>query len=251
MAYSVFSGYYDALTENVGYQVRAEYFDALIQKYMSNAHLLVDLACGTGSLSLCLAGKGYEVIGVDRSPEMLAQAFQKAAAEEKDILFLCQDMRSLDLYGTNDVTICALDSLNHILSLEELETIFQRVNLFTNKDGLFIFDVNTIYKHREILANNTFVYDYDDLYCVWQNSYEEKKHQVEISLDFFERDKDVYYRTSETFSERAYEVEELKSLAERTGFEVLAIYGEDTFLPPKEDTQRIVFVLHNLNTPHA
>lgn len=248
MSYDIFASYYDILTENIDYNKRAKYFDRLIEKFGGNKDgILLDLACGTGSLTTEFVKMGYDVVGVDGSEEMLSIAIEKKYENNIDVLFLCQDMRNLDLFGTIDISICALDSINHITNLDDLEKIFERVSLFSNKHALFIFDVNTIYKHREILSDRTFVYDCDDIYCVWQNSHCNDNNEIEINLDFFERDNDCYYRSEESFFERAYSIDELSNLLDKTGFEVLAIYADDTESEPNEDTQRLVFVARLVN----
>ena len=163
--YNNFALYYDSLTSNISYKKRAEYFNQLIIKHMGNANLLLDLACGTGELSTEFNRLGYDVTGVDISEEMLSIALDKQYDNKTDILYLCQDMTKLDLYGTMDVAVCALDSLNHITENEKIQTIFDRLSLFITNDGLLIFDVNTLYKHEKILGNNTFVYDMENVYC--------------------------------------------------------------------------------------
>ena len=202
-AYRAFAAYYDRLTREIDYPGRAAYFDRLIRQHLpvDSGTILLDLACGTGSLSVEFSKLGYDVIGVDASPDMLAEAQQKPAT--RPVLYLCQTFQQLDLYGTVDVAVCALDSLNHITRLGELEQAVGRVSLFTAPGGLLLFDVNTPYKHREVLGNNTFVYDLDDLYCVWQNT-TDRQLRTRISLDFFVRRQGAYYRESERFYERGY-----------------------------------------------
>lgn len=242
--YGGFAWYYDRLTGNVDYPARAAYFDRLIRQWVKRPpELLLDLACGTGSLSLELDRLGYDVIGADGSNEMLSVAIEKKYDAQADIMFLCQDMDKLDLYGTIDATVCALDSLNHITDPGTVQKVFDRVSLFTAPGGVFIFDVNTLYKHREVLANNTFVYDYDDLFCVWQNSCEDGV-TVDISLDIFARDEgeERYERYSEAFTERAYSHEEILGFLRSSGLELLAVYGDDSMEPPGETTQRAIYV---------
>ncbi len=244
MSYAAFADYYDALTQNVEYPERADYFCRLFDHLQHSPGLTLDLACGTGSLTLELACRGMDVYGVDASPEMLSAAQQKAAEKGENILFLCQDMRSLDLYGTVNTVLCTLDSINHLTEISDLQSAFDRVSLFLEPDGYFIFDVNTVYKHRCILKNEAFVYDTDAVYCVWQNRYDpaDGKHLVEISLDFFERQGQVYQRSSERFVERAYPTEVLQECLERAGLIWVACYGDLTLLPPEEDCQRVVVV---------
>lgn len=242
--YERFARWYDRLTGNVDYAARADYFEELISRHRTGGgKLLLDLACGTGTLSLLLAQRGWDVIGVDGSGDMLAQAQAKAAMCEARPLFLCQEMEDLDLYGTVDVCLCTLDSLNHVLTTDGLRRIFARLRLFVETDGLFIFDVNTPYKHRQVLGNSAFLYDEGDVFCAWQNELAEE-NIVDIRLDFFEKEGDNRYRRrTETFSERAYTEEELCRAAE--GFTLEAVYGADTFLPPGEKEERLVYVMRN------
>jgi len=242
--YARFAQYYDVLTQNVGYAKRAEYFDSIIKQNLQDAGLLLDLACGTGSLSMEMAARGYDVIGVDASQEMLSVALQKAVQSEKDILFLCQPMQRLDLYGTVDACVCALDSLNHLPDEAALEQVLARLKLFVRPGGIFLFDVNTAYKHSHVLGNHIFVYDLPQVYCVWQNSYHREHHRVDIALDFFVPGANgaEYRRFSERFSERVFSHDVILRQLERAGFTCAACYGDDTLLEPGPETQRLVYV---------
>ena len=226
--YGDFARFYDRFTTNVNYPARAHYFDALIQKYNPEAKLLLDLACGTGSLSFELEGYGYDIVAVDNSYEMLSIAAEKRGELESGVLFLCQEMSELDLFGTIDATVCALDSINHITDEGEVLEVFKRVSLFSNKDAVFIFDVNTVYKHKEVLGDNCFVYE----------------NGGDISLDFFEKvqGEGLYARYSTDFSERAYEIDTLKRMLSEAGFEVKAVFDDDSFLPLRRDSQRAIIV---------
>jgi SAM-dependent methyltransferase len=238
MSYSTFAQYYDCLTQNVDYARRAEYFCTLLDKLDHPAGITLDLACGTGSLTIELAKRGLDVYGIDGSPSMLSVAQQKAADAGLKILFLCQQMQSIDLYGTVDTVICALDSINHLTGESDVQKTFDRVSLFLNPGGYFIFDINTIYKHKYVLANNTFVYDTEDVYCVWQNRYEEKTNRVAISLDFFGRHGKEYLRSSEHFYERAYPTEWIVSALKKAGLEVVGLYDDLSFQKPNDKTER-------------
>lgn len=242
-SYGIFASVYDLLTENVEYEKRAKYIDNIIKKFGGKENgILLDLACGTGTLSEIFSGLGYDVIGIDNSPDMLSIAMNKKYQSEKNIQYVCQDMREIDLYGNVDITICALDSLNHLKNFADVKKVFERVYKFTEIAGLFIFDMNTIYKHQKILADNTFVYDTDDVYCVWQNSCE--GDTVSIYLDFFmPQDDGSYERYSEDFTETAYPIEQVKQALLETGFEILGIYGDDSFDDVTDTTQRAVFAV--------
>lgn len=244
--YNSFADFYDSLTENISYKNRAEYFKKLIEKFYGEAELVLDLACGTGKLSFELEKLGYDVTAIDISQEMLMTAREKAVAQGSHILYLCQDMRKIDLYGTMDAVICALDSINHITNGEDVRKTFLRLTNFVSDNGLFIFDVNTLYKHQKILGNNVFIYETDDVYCVWQNNLsEEDDSVVDICLDFFENDTedpDCYYRSQEIFSEKAYSVKQLETWLNEAEFDIKAIYDEDSENPPSDISQRIIIV---------
>ena len=203
--------------------------------------ITLDLACGTGSLTRELKKSGVDVYGIDASAEMLSEAMMKTSEAGLDILYLRQKMQNIDLYGTIDTCVCTLDSINHLTNPEDVEITFDRVALFMDKDGLFIFDVNTIYKHREILANNTFVYEEEKVFWVWQNTLEDDDI-VKIELDFFEEENGVYYRSSESFCERAYSDKFIRQALEKAGFEVKAVYGDLTFDKPCDTEQRVIYV---------
>lgn len=242
--YSVFARYYDQLTANIDYKKRAGYFHSIIEKFRSTeGNILLDLACGTGSISEQMAVLGYDVIGVDNSDEMLGIALDKKFDSGLNIQYLCQDMRKLDMFGTIDFTVCALDSINHLPDISDVKAVFEKVAFFSEVGGLFIFDVNTLYKHRNILANNTFTYETDDVYCVWENTLVPDTDEVKMRLEFFEAEENgLYYRSSDSFSEKAYSEAELEALLAESGFELLAKYGDDTLLSPAPDCQRIVYV---------
>lgn len=240
--YCSFAEYYDSLTSNVDYRKTAEYVSDILNENGINKGILLDLACGTGTMSLIMAQKGYDVIGVDNSPEMLGEAREKALEAGEDILFLCQDMCSIDLYGTVDCTVCLLDSLNHLESKEELLEAFKRVSLFTVPGGLFVFDVNTEYKHKYVLGDNTFVYDNDDVYCVWQNEYDDESKTVEIFLDFFQEENGLYRRSSEYFAERAFSDSDIKNLLSEAGFTDIKAYGELRKTAPSDTEERVFYV---------
>ena len=241
--YSFFSSVYDTLTENVNYAARADYIADLLADNGIKGGILLDLACGTGTLSVEMSKKGFEVIGVDSSADMLSVAMNNAYEAERNILFLCQPMQQLDLYGTINAAICTLDSINHLTDEADVQATFDKVSLFTEPGGIFIFDVNTVFKHREILADNTFVYDMDDVYCVWQNSLDSVTDTVQIDLDIFEQvDDGVYERMQESFCERAYPLPLLKEMLKKSGFETVAVYDELTREEPKENSERLFIV---------
>lgn len=246
MSYDDFSRFYDLLTDNVEYEKRADYFCRLLSLCGIKEGILLDLGCGTGNMSFAMADRGFDVIGVDSSVGMLNAAQQKMFESGKRILLLNQNMQEIDLYGTIDCAVCVLDGINHLANENEVKQTFAKVSLFMNKGGAFAFDVNTIYKHKNVLADNVFVYEPENVYCVWQNDYNEKDNSVDISLDFFEEEDGVYYRSSENFTEKAYELSDIKNWLEESGFKVVGIYDDMTTYDVKPDSQRAVFLARKM-----
>lgn len=241
--YAEFSQFYDNLTVNVDYKKRADYLLALLERYGHKSGITLDLACGTGTLTLELKKRGIDVYGVDASCDMLMKAQEKAYEANESILFLCQKMQELDLYGTIDTCFCTLDSINHLPSCDDVQRAFDKVSLFMNNGGYFIFDVNTPYKHQNILSNKTYVYDTEQVYCVWQNSLEKDRLTVRINLDFFSKNENgTYTKSSEHFCEKAYPQNEIKEMLYKSGLELVDIFEELTFNPPNSKTQREVYI---------
>lgn len=247
MSYNAFSSVYDSLMQGADYKARTEYLLNIFNKFGKMPTLLLDVACGTGSFSVELAKSGIQVIGADPSPEMLAVAKEKAENSGQDILFLCQAAQELDLYGTVNGAVCCMDSINHITNYKTLVKAFKKISLFLEPDCLFVFDVNTVYKHKTVLGNNTFVLEEDNVFCTWQNNTNNKTLTTEITLDFFTKNGKNYVRTTESFCERAYTKQQLNKALTAAGFKIEAIYGENTFNPPKPYEQRVVYVLRKVN----
>lgn len=252
--YASFAGFYDSLTADVDYVRRADYFSRVFSRHGARqGGVLLDLGCGTGSLTLPLAALGWELISVDISEEMLAAAAAKAAGlpPKGRPIFLCQDISALDLYGMADAALCALDTINHLTTRKALSQLFMRLSLFLETGGLFVFDANTPHKHQNILSGETFVYETPDLFCIWQNS-ECHANTVDIRLDFFHKTgENSYRRQVEQFSERAFTTEEFLAAAEPFGFVLKAVYDEDSFSPPGEKSQRLIYVMENTTAHRA
>ncbi len=224
MSYEDFSLFYDRLTENVDYEGLATYYSNMLKRYgyrCAQSELL-DLACGSGNLSLPLKNKGYNVTGCDLSPDMLTAAARK----EPDIRWLCNDMTQLSFNKEFDCVVCALDSLNHLESREEIFETFKGIFAALKPGGVFAADMNTIYKHTRVLENNAFTFDYEGLYCGWQNELDEKDplYRGDMYLDFFCENKDgSYTRFSDSLSEIAISAEDTVKMLEECGFEVCEI----------------------------
>ncbi len=244
MSYSNFASVYDELTQNVDYKKRADYIASILADFNIKDGLLLDLACGTGSLSVEFSKMGFDVIGTDASPDMLMEAQNKAMEEGENILFLCQKMQETDLYGTVRAIICSLDSINHLENADEMRKTFRVLKNFIDDGGIMIFDVNTIYKHQRILGNNTFIYDEKNVYCIWQNSLYPDGVTVGINLDFFVKEEGSHYtRFTENFKEIAFSDEEITEAVESAGFKLIKRYGEFSCDSPKENTQRAYYVI--------
>lgn len=246
-SYVSFARFYDGLMEDADYEKRCDYLLELFSRHNHDTGITLDLACGTGSLTRLLAKKGIDVYGVDSSSEMLSEAMQRSYEEGLNILFLRQKMQSLDLYGTINTCVCTLDSINHLTNIDDVRKTFDRVGLFMDNGGLFIFDVNTIHKHSEVLRDNTFVFENEKVFCVWQNT-PRNNNIVDITLDFFEKEDEAYYRSTENFSERAYSDGEITEMLENAGFKVEAVYGDLTFEKPNANEQRLIFVARMENS---
>ena len=250
MSYGIFSSVYDILTENVEYEKIANKIRSLLSQNGIDGGLLLDLGCGTGTLSFLLENEGFDVIGVDASEDMLMVANEKKYEENSSAMFLCQKAEDLDLFGTIDCAVSVLDTINHIDALEKVKKSIEKVSLFMNMGGIFIFDMNTPYKHEKILSNNTFIYDMDEVYCAWQNSYNKDKATTTIDLDFFIKNEDdeCYERYSESFCEYAYEPQEILEILEACGFEILNTYDNYSDNPANAETQRITVVAKKIKT---
>lgn len=241
--YCDFSYVYDRLMRDVDYKARTEYLLRLFKKYGKTPTLLLDLACGTGGFSNQMALKGIEVIGVDISEDMLGVARENSAELKTDVLYLCQDAAELDLFGTVDGAICCMDSLNHITDIRKLNKVIENVSLFLEKDCLFIFDINTPYKHENILGDNTFVIEDENIFCVWQNEYDDKNKLTNIKLDFFVEQDGVYDRYSEDFDEKAYSIEEIEEIAKKHYFDIVGVFDDMSENPLQKNSERVIFVL--------
>jgi len=241
-AYGPLARRYDALTADVDYAAWADYLEKHFSRQKKPVSTVLDLACGTGSLTWLLAERGYEMIGVDQSAEMLAIAAQKRG-EGVAIppIFLQQPMEKLDLYGTVDACVCCLDSVNYITRPALLRRAFQRVHLFLEPGGLFLFDVNTPEKLKG-LDGGVFVDETEDVYCLWQARFSEKRRLATYEMDlFFKEEGGLWRREAEEHREYAYTLEELTGYLREAGFATVRAYGDKKLRPPKSGEGRVFF----------
>lgn len=243
--------------DNVPYGEWAEYLKSLLEDYGISDGLLLELGCGTGTMTELLAGYGYDMIGVDCSGEMLDIAMEKREQSGQDILYLLQDMREFELYGTVRAVVSVCDSMNYILEEEELEQVFRLVNNYLDPGGIFIFDFNTEYKYREILGNRTIAEDREDCGFIWENYYDEEEAVNEYELTLFiragqdyglqgDRDRDageeLFRRFRETHIQKGYTLEEMKSMLKNAGMDYLCAYDADTRETPSDKSERIYVI---------
>ena len=241
-SYSSFAYIYDSLTLDVEYEKRADYLEELFKKHLNRKpKLICELGCGTGTMCNILSDRGYDMIGIDMSESMLDVAMQKSAG--KNILYLNQDMREFELYGTVDVIICLLDSFNYITDIKDLEHIFALCKNYLNPDGLLIFDINTKYKFENVLSDNTYTYDTDEIFYVWENSYDNETKQCEFFLTFFVENDGKYERIDEYHVEQCYEDNEIEKALKKAGFNDVKRYGDMSFEMPKNDEERVFYLV--------
>ena len=241
-AYEALARVYDALTEDVGYERRADYLEKLFKRSQIPVHTVLDLACGTGEMTAILTERGYELIAADASPDMLAQAREKAAGlTGEPPVFLNQSMPELDLYGTVDAAVCCLDSLNYLTSPKDVQKTFQRLHLFIAPGGLLVFDINSIEK-LAALDGQVFLDETEDVYCVCRTEYEKRSRLCSYWMDIFTRRPDGGWdRSGEEHRQRGYAVDELRSWLMDAGFTRVRTFGDCRMAAPREKEQRIYF----------
>ena len=241
-AYGALASVYDRLTGDVNYERRADYIEKLFRGSRIPVHTVLDLACGTGTMTNIFTERGYEMIAVDGSADMLSEAREKAAdLKGEPPVFLNQSMPRLDLYGTVDAAICCLDSINYLTNPREVQRTLQRLHLFIEPGGILVFDINSADKLRS-LDGQVFLDETEDIYCVWRTEFEKRSRICTYWMDIFTRmEDDAWERDFEEHRQRAYEVEELRSWLLEAGFTHIRTYGDCRMSAPRENEQRIYF----------
>ena len=240
--YNNFAYVYDKLTLDIDYKKWADYIEKMIDKNNKNASMILELGCGTGSFGIEMSKRGYEMICLDLSTEMLDCAAEKAEKEGQDILFLNQDMCNFELYGTVDVIVCLLDSFNYLTRKDQVQKLFKLVHNYLNPGGLFIFDLNTLYKFESTLSNNLFYEIDEDVTYIWENSFNAKTRKARFDLTFFVRQDDLYKRFDETHFEKAYSNSEIIEFIDKSDLKLVNIYGELAFKKPTDRSQRNFYI---------
>lgn len=240
-AYESLAASYDALTYDVDYEKTLRFYERLFRRLHAAPQTVVDLACGTGSMSILLAARGYRVLGVDQSEEMLMQASQKAAQmQDSAPYFICQRMQSLRLPEPVDAVVCGLDSINYLTRPADCQRAFLRVYQALRPGGVFVFDINTAYK-LEGLDGQVFLDETEDTYCVWRASFDRKRNICFYGMDLFQKEGQLWRRSAEEHSEYAYRPEELASYLYQAGFSRVEQFADCKLQPPQADALRIYF----------
>ena len=243
-AYTSFAAVYDTFMDNIPYEEWEKYLKSLLYEYGVREGLVLELGCGTGNMTEILAQSGYDMIGVDNAEEMLEIAIEKRMKSGLDILYLQQDMREFELYGTVKAIVSVCDSVNYILEEEELEEVFRLVNNYLDPGGVFIFDFNTVYKYREILGDQTNAENREECSFIWDNYYyeEERINEYELSLFIREGDSELYRKYQETHFQKAYDLETMKRLITQSGLEYITAYDAFTKEAPTRVSERIYVI---------
>ncbi len=243
-AYNEFARVYDTFMEDTPYEKWMSFIDECMKKYNVTPNIVCDLGCGTGKMTSMFARRGIEMIGIDNSEEMLMVAREKAYDDELNILYLMQDMSQFELYGTVDLIYSACDCINYLVEEDDVLSTLKWVNNYLEPEGLFVFDINTPYKYKEVLGNRIFAQQEESAAYIWENYYDEAEGINEFEVSFFIQDEEDgrYDRTVENHYQRAYTIERMKELIEEAGLELIGVYDEYSFEPVRPDTQRATFV---------
>ena len=243
-AYTGFASVYDLFMDNIPYEDWCTYVTGLLKEYGVEDGLLLDLGCGTGKLTRLLAEEGYDMIGVDLSEEMLEVVLEHEMEDPKQILYLQQDMREFELYGTVRAIVSICDSMNYLMEYEDLVQVLKLANNYLDPKGVFIFDMNTVYKYRTQLGEQTIAENREESSFIWENYFDEEEMVNEYDLTLFIRDEDGRYsRYEETHYQKAFEIEEVLQAVKEAGMELVAVYDAFTRKPPRKDSDRVYFVV--------
>ena len=239
-AYTSFAQVYDLFMDNVPYEEWGMYLDSVFKEYGIEDGLILDLGCGTGKLTRLMAEKGYDLIGVDYSYEMLDIAKEQS---DESILYLMQDMREFELYGTVRAIYSTCDCLNYIVEEDELREVFSLVNNYLDPKGLFVFDMNTPFKYQELLGENTFAENREEGSFIWENYYDEEEEINEYDLTLYIKAEDGrYQRFEETHYQKCYDLETVKRLLEEAGMEFVAAYDAYTKDAVSDESEKMLII---------
>ena len=239
-AYTDFANVYDTFMDETPYEEWCEFLVQKLEEYKVPKGLVLDLGCGTGTLTEMLSKEGYDMIGVDNSSQMLSIAMEKREQSEENILYLLQDMREFELYGTVGAVISVCDSLNYLLEEEDLVETFKLVNNYLDPKGIFIFDFNTVYKYEEVIGDTTIAENREDCSFIWENYYHEEEQINEYDLTIFvKEDEDVFRKFEENHFQRGYQLEQMKNALQQAGMEFITAIDADTHEEVTDVSERI------------
>ena len=241
-SYTKLAKCYDIFMDDTPYDEWLDYVLGVFERYAVPKELVLDLGCGTGTFTRMLAKKGYDMIGVDVSCEMLQITMSKNDEDGYDILYLLQDMREFELYGTVRAVVSICDSINYLLSDEDVLTTFKLVENYLDKDGIFVFDFNTVYKYSEVIGDCTIAENREDYSFIWENFYSEKDRINEYDLTIFSKEGELYSKSSETHLQRGYTLEQMKRFIDKAGLEFLESSDADTGKEVSKTSERIHIV---------
>ena len=242
-SYTSFAAVYDMFMDNIPYEEWASYVISLLREEGIDDGLVLDLGCGTGSLTEILAREGYDMTGIDLSPDMLQIAMEKRMESGRDILYLNQDMREFELYGTVRAIVSICDSMNYLLEKEDLVQTLRLANNYLYPGGVFIFDLNTEHKYRDILGQCTIAEDREESSFIWDNNFDEETGINEYNLSLFiQEEEDLYRKYQETHYQKAYSLDEVRAAVEEAGMELAAVYDAFTRNAPSEDSERVYVI---------
>ena len=244
--YRDFAYIYDELMDDVPYDMWADYIISVFREYGINDGLVAELGCGTGAVTARLQAAGYDMIGIDASDDMLNIAVQSAQAASCGILYLCQDMREFELYGTVRAIVCVCDSINYLTDSEDIVRTFELVNNYLDPGGIFICDFNTAARYRSI-GDSTIAENRDDCSFIWENAYDDTTHINEYGLTLYiasgsDATGEIYRRSTETHRQRGYTLKEMENIVNRSGLRLLRMVDADTHEPADEDCERIYII---------
>lgn len=242
MSYKKFAYVYDDLMYDIDYTAWVCYLEKIFQRFGSNPEVILDLGCGTGSTLIEFINQGKRAIGIDSSADMLAVAQNKLIEKNIQAQLIHQDMTDFLYDEPVDVCVSLLDSINHVTDKKALQRMFSKIHLTLKPNGMFVFDINTLFKIEHTMGNNVFYQVDDDCSYIWQCNYNKRKQLNRFDLTFFQRVGDLYEKWEEITYERAYTEEEIIQLLKSANFEVLAVFNEFSFESPKPNSERLFFV---------
>ena len=268
-SYRSFASVYDEFMDGTDYQKTADQIQDMITRFgvskpsqkrtgaseardvllAAEKNLVVDLGCGTGKLTEILADRGYDVMGIDLSEEMLGIALERRDSLSHRTLYLCQDMREFELYGTAGTFVSVGDSVNYLLTDEDMIKLFERVNTFLFPGGIFVFDFKTLHLYKDVIGDSTIAEDREDCSFIWENWYDDESRINEYDLSLFIREngagenENVFRKYQEIHRQRGYTLEDMKHFAEKAGLSWIAEMDSDTMGPASEESERILCVV--------